>query len=961
MDSRFVHGFLLSVLILLTTQCGGGEGGNGDDVFQPDPGQNQNSDGQNPGNDPGPSPQENPLPATMAGDLSTNIPADENITFTFTETQDPHLQDGFVITPYVEGDLTWENGGRRLVFDPDGSLPADTFFWVTLGGSDAVYRFKTGGGMPKGIGPAGGTITVGQVTLTIPDSVLPDGSFVGLRPVATYPYGAVPATVFEISDLAFTARVVVAFDPSLLPDDASAATLMLARLEADTWVPVEGAFLDVAAAKLSCEISGSGVYGLKWEEPDDAITVYVVDDNPGGNRFLDLPEAIGHLQDVLPAGQRGRVVLDTDRLLTLDSLSITGRIGIRPARGKKPKLAGSSGTLPVSAGEGASVHAVAFTTPVAFATPGGLELLHNSFTGAVTVMVSGAAPVKAATLGGEGGVRMAGNTSTGDLTLDFKGGVSGGAYTVADNSFSKIGTSGALSGDASLALQGNIVPWLDLKTGLSGSASCAVQGHASLWNVDTLANLAGTPSCTYKDNVVGEARLKFEGVAAATVRMESNDIQNGDFEFKVAGLQLDSFKETYDALKMAMPDIPDLMPTLAFRAKELKVGGSMELVSGDNTKLTAGYETADFQEVNVDVKGEARVNLAKEVSVGGDFTFSARGDTRLDDTEAVFKRGVSVQAYGVKGEVVWKSQASQFQGPVKITSESPNVSVNLTESFFVHAGKMIIKVLGSLFGASVNRSVVAAQGAENQISMVRVTGLEGLQIEGASVPVTIDGCDFSSTVKIYEVAAPVTFINNLVSGEVQMEGDTPFGPRTGMIEHDYLISGNTITYGLLLPTGLLVSSISSATITDNDISVSGGSILAAGGSALSIDGSRAVVERNVLSGYFALGIGPEGEDNENPGVVMASGNTMTGAIGVGKNSFASFTSNTIEGSISDVFGGLTSDPVGSNGGLSPDDVLTKVDFDGNGCADYPPALNQINPATGACLLEGVPVPALPAI
>ena len=51
--------------------------------------------------------------------------------------------------------------------------------------------------------------------------------------------------------------------------------------------------------------------------------------------------------------------------------------------------------------------------------------------------------------------------------------------------------------------------------------------------------------------------------------------------------------------------------------------------------------------------------------------------------------------------------------------------------------------------------------------------------------------------------------------------------------------------------------------------------------------------------------------------------------------------------------GLQNDPVADNDGLSPYDVFTRMDWDGNGCCDYPPEMNQIDDE-GNCVCDGVP-------
>ncbi|MDZ7860909.1 MAG: hypothetical protein U5O15_09660 [Candidatus Krumholzibacteriota bacterium] len=54
-------------------------------------------------------------------------------------------------------------------------------------------------------------------------------------------------------------------------------------------------------------------------------------------------------------------------------------------------------------------------------------------------------------------------------------------------------------------------------------------------------------------------------------------------------------------------------------------------------------------------------------------------------------------------------------------------------------------------------------------------------------------------------------------------------------------------------------------------------------------------------------------------------------------------------------GGLMNDPVEDNDGLTPYNVITFVDFDDNGCCDYPPPSNEKD-ENGDCLCDGVSPP-----
>jgi hypothetical protein len=141
--------------------------------------------------------------------------------------------------------------------------------------------------------------------------------------------------------------------------------------------------------------------------------------------------------------------------------------------------------------------------------------------------------------------------------------------------------------------------------------------------------------------------------------------------------------------------------------------------------------------------------------------------------------------------------------------------------------------------------------------------------------------------------------------------------------------------------------------------------VARGISVMSGAGNKVVVNanENELTGG-AMGVSAvEGGS----AVLRLNSNDINAAkLGIGANGYVTTHDNTFSGSeVEDdasIFralgmdsspGGLTNDPVADNSGLSPDDVATGVDFDGNGCADYPPHVNERNPDTGKCGMDGV--------
>lgn len=98
--------------------------------------------------------------------------------------------------------------------------------------------------------------------------------------------------------------------------------------------------------------------------------------------------------------------------------------------------------------------------------------------------------------------------------------------------------------------------------------------------------------------------------------------------------------------------------------------------------------------------------------------------------------------------------------------------------------------------------------------------------------------------------------------------------------------------------------------------------------------------------------------------VSASGNMIDAnglaAVQLAGPTFSNFASNTFSGNgvFNDEANGLTENPLLTNSGLHEKNVMTAVDFDGNGCRDIPKESNERLPS-GECRVVGMPKPSFP--
>jgi hypothetical protein len=233
------------------------------------------------------------------------------------------------------------------------------------------------------------------------------------------------------------------------------------------------------------------------------------------------------------------------------------------------------------------------------------------------------------------------------------------------------------------------------------------------------------------------------------------------------------------------------------------------------------------------------------------------------------------------------------------------------------------------------------------------TGQVAIRVEGATTSeissVLIENCPKIEGsifgIVVSEVDAPVTIRNCvLTKGGIGMDGDIEGEGRTGSINKPYVV-GPSVTVQAPVGVGLSAQDLKNVTVTNCTIN-----------GTVSVSSGRMTMTGSTINTAQAITVdkGPDGT----PGVLHASGNTISGVALVGTKGFAALGGNTWSGfaSVADANpgGGLMNDPVG--GGLSPERVGSKVDFNGNGCADYPVTPDK-NPNTGDCENgPGVPPP-----
>ncbi len=115
--------------------------------------------------------------------------------------------------------------------------------------------------LSQSIGPAGGTLssTDGRISLSIPAGALAQTVDITVNETANPPIPAVPGAAFEFgptgTEFAIPASLVIRYDPTRLRQGTSENNLILGKQRPDQSWEVERSSLDVAANRLSGEIS----------------------------------------------------------------------------------------------------------------------------------------------------------------------------------------------------------------------------------------------------------------------------------------------------------------------------------------------------------------------------------------------------------------------------------------------------------------------------------------------------------------------------------------------------------------------------------------------------------------------------------------------------------------------------------------------------------------------------------
>lgn len=695
---------------------------------------------------------------------------------------------------------------------------------------------------------------------------------------------------------------------------------------------------------------------------------YVVDSPVLPNEFATLGEAINYLDGNLSQGQLGEVRVKTTQTMQVDSLSFGCDIIIIIEEGASSTIQGPGASpLLIDAAGAFDVFGLNLVNPGGFVINAARRLAvvnsHFSADTSVEVNALGNLELRNNTLPGVtvniGGTSGLASLSKGSSVLDQTGEVSGnllnlqsnivegpftvnanaditGLLSVENNQALTLQLKSSYSILGSAVVNHNITEDVSIQFKIGVGAMLLLSNHSNLNFCNLDLDLLGQSVVSIDAIIGGEATFDFAGGESATVNFSASNFDKSNWTLAVSDLTLNGKGGQFGEF------IANILDHTIWTQDGITVSDKFSLVSsvGSMVDLTlkgqARFDNLFWIEAGGDIKldlgGGTTLSGFGHVGVAGDFAhisaarIRAKGGVSLDFTNVSVS--VFVSFGGAGGE------KSEFSGILDFVGS--NSASNLFEvqnaSFMV--GARIIFYLPEIgpfkplpVTGSNPMTVLNAQNSTEGI-IIRNVDSQGtpwfapaivIGDINTSIPITIENCELKSDggIQILNVNSPITIRNN------DMEGT---GINLGHVTGPVNIIGNTL-----------------------NVTKSPGVIAAA-------MGQDVIVNNNTInaSGYAAPAL-HAGFD----ATIRASENEISGRVQVGgPDALMALTGNTFSGSeVEDgnPAGGLLNDPVEDNDGLTPYDVTSLIDWDGNGCADYPPDRNEKD-EDGNCGMDGIPPP-----
>lgn len=779
------------------------------------------------------------------------------------------------------------------------------------------------GGAPPasgdGVGPAVGTVRSadGRAALVVPAGALSASTPLTAAPAAGAPTGALVGSAYEFGPdgtvFGVPARLTIAYDPATLPAGTVEGDLVVAKAVGGAWQALSNSTVDTLGNSASAPLSSLSTYGVivsPGAAPVEvSAVVYVVDSPAAGStmEFGTLGEAVAALCPRVESGTYGKVVLRTDADVAVGAISLACDVLFETDPDHGGRLVGPGSISTTSA------------RPLRFASTGGVGLsgLTVSAPGGIIVDAVGGLTVADAAFEGDATFNLGGSSATSTAARD---GALGGQFDLYRNDF---------SGLVSVALVADL--------GATASATFSANGGTS-WELGGQGALLG--KLTFADSEASRFGVDLTMKAGGELTISQNR------QLQQLDLALDMQGEPKVALE------GNVAGTLSAQLLGDTVTAHLSMTNNEITDANIGLDVdkavalisgGTFSFLNVDALKDADVSL------------TAKDGLKITDELSISSPSSSAQITLGLASLTTKSLRLECQGSV--TAElSPGVvltggaSIGLGTKFssITAVGLDARGSVGIDFGAGSAGAVVSISDSEFAVGAGLTlrwedAGGEGVTARQDTPSVALENLVFGETEGPSVLAVGLQC--DVTVRDSQLQG-TPFGIQATDIGGTLLVADSAFTGD----GGIYAFDVEGGTtVTGCEFSLGGD------GAGVVCDGTswrRADVSGCAITGAAPLVAGGRGVVHAESCAIAGGECSVGGRLGLTANEFTPATT------IDDEGGGLLEDPIPANDGLLPDNVRTCVDFDGNGCADYPPSRNQKD-SEGQCGQEGVPPPGDP--
>lgn len=712
-------------------------------------------------------------------------------------------------------------------------------------------------------------------------------------------------------------------------------------------------------------------------------TVYIVDEPGSGSmmEFREVMEGIARLNTTVPEGRQGRLVIATERVLSVSTLEISAAITFdvaEPFQGKARLAGPPAGSILINAVSTIGLNGIAIQGlgGVALNSGRGLHLRGNSFP-STTVRIG------SSSIGGGDSLPLQSRAGSGGSSSFFKDNtflqmLKFECHTATDSSSSirfhnnaapkmMAEFTGTVGG--SVEFKANVLKELELSVAALADASVSLIGQQAMDRLEVSGFLAGNPQVKLERNFALSTALDFKGPGQLYAYLNAHEAQTFNLDLGTTAATVESQNmKVHGDMYLNLRDGDVSVGKVDMKNSSVEVGGGyfVNMLEAENASLdlALGIEANRFEGM---LQGSARFQLSEDTSIRAGFSAEIyKGITELRSAGASLYGGIFLEYKGLEAGFSGVFEAGEISGDV--TLDAPQ-----------GAGLLMIKLDGCNFlgggtlgcwGPEKEGGNLRAAGARPNQEIV-LTGIQNgpgeIEIFDLEASVTIENCQFTSgtgDIQIVNSGAVTVKQVSVTAGDLGIHDDDKQVEVTVedvTIKGDIsVIAGSGSIKNCSIDAGELRADFANAGTIENN-TVAGGL-----GTVLGVDGGTVEVSENTVTGVSSFGSAAGGSEitarqNQFGGIlsvaggrVTANANTYREAIFISNPGVLILNGGNLSGiEIYDfnMAGGLGVDPVTL--GADPNKVFTNVDFDNDGCGDYPPP--QRVPVIG-CVRTGVPPP-----